>query len=187
MKRNLEELLREMDAETQTSKPIPNLGNRVRKLSLRKRRIRQGIAVCGLAIISFAAISTFISKLQQNPGPLALHQTHTESAVKAEDIADIDLRAELHSKTADLLLEHQGARRARKALLFNTVLPTPQEQRDRAALILIYDADRYARVNRPADAVAAYRRTIALFPQSHWADVARDRLKEHQTQERGQS
>jgi len=56
-----------------------------------------------------------------------------------------------------------------------------QLQRDRAALILVYDADRSFRENRPADAIAAYRRTIELFPQTHWAEIARQRLREMQT------
>ena len=30
-------------------------------------------------------------------------------------------------------------------------------------------------------AIAAYKRAIELFPQTHWADVARQRLRELQT------
>ena len=54
-------------------------------------------------------------------------------------------------------------------------------ERDRAALMLVYDADQHAKDNHPAEAIAAYRRAVELFPNTHWADVARQRLKDMQT------
>ena len=45
---------------------------------------------------------------------------------------------------------------------------------------MVYDADRQVKENHSTDAIALYRRAIELFPQSHWADVARQRLKEIQ-------
>jgi len=46
---------------------------------------------------------------------------------------------------------------------------------------MVYDADRSVRENRPADAIVVYRRAIELFPQTHWAEIARQRLREMQT------
>ena len=56
-----------------------------------------------------------------------------------------------------------------------------QLQRDTAALVLIYDAEQRTKQNRTRDAIALYQRAIELFPQTHWAQVARERLKEMQT------
>jgi hypothetical protein len=48
-------------------------------------------------------------------------------------------------------------------------------------LLIVYEADQNAQSNRTTLAAAGYRRAIELFPQTHWADVARQRLKELQT------
>ncbi len=56
-----------------------------------------------------------------------------------------------------------------------------REQRDRAALVLIYEADQAAREKQTTRALAGYRRTIQLFPKTYAAAVARQRLKEMPT------
>ncbi|MEO6437386.1 MAG: hypothetical protein ABIP55_16705, partial [Tepidisphaeraceae bacterium] len=90
--------------------------------------------------------------------------------------------ARLHELTANKLLARAEPRKAqRDAIRVSPDIPSPREQRDRAALILIYDADQQLRASRRDDALATYRRAIDLFPQSRWADVARQRLKQLQT------
>ena len=59
--------------------------------------------------------------------------------------------------------------------------PILDSLRDRAALILVYEADRARDANHSDRALAAYERTIKLFPTTYWADVARQRLKEMST------
>jgi hypothetical protein len=53
-----------------------------------------------------------------------------------------------------------------------------QRQRDEAALSLIYQAETLAPVpaQRPA-AVALYQKAIDLFPQTHWASLAKQRIE----------
>jgi outer membrane protein assembly factor BamD (BamD/ComL family) len=47
---------------------------------------------------------------------------------------------------------------------------------------MVYQADRmYHELNLRESAVASYQRTIELFPQTHWAQVAKDRLAELKT------
>lgn len=54
-----------------------------------------------------------------------------------------------------------------------------QRQVDKAAFVLIYQADRlYRELNRTESAVAAYKEIIQLFPTNRWAEVARERLAE---------
>ena len=53
-----------------------------------------------------------------------------------------------------------------------------QEQVDRTAFILIYQADRmYNELDLKDSAVERYERLIELFPENRWASVARERLE----------
>ncbi len=52
-----------------------------------------------------------------------------------------------------------------------------QQQVDKTAFILIYQADRlYRELNQTESAVETYKRVIELFPENQWAQVARERL-----------
>lgn len=54
-----------------------------------------------------------------------------------------------------------------------------QNQVDKTAFVLVYQADRlYRELNQTDSAVENYERVIALFPENRWAKVARQRLSE---------
>ena len=54
-----------------------------------------------------------------------------------------------------------------------------QNQIDKTAFILVYQADRlYRELNQTDSAVENYNRVIELFPENRWAKVARQRLSE---------
>jgi len=54
-----------------------------------------------------------------------------------------------------------------------------QQEVDKTAFILVYHADRlYRQSNKTDSAVQAYNQVIKLFPQTQWAEVARQRLSE---------
>jgi tetratricopeptide (TPR) repeat protein len=54
-----------------------------------------------------------------------------------------------------------------------------QQQVDKTAFILIYQADHmYRELNQTDAAVETYKRVIKLFPENQWAQVARERLAE---------
>jgi len=54
-----------------------------------------------------------------------------------------------------------------------------QNQVDKTAFVLVYQADRlYRELNQTDSAVENYNRVIALFPENRWAKVARQRLSE---------
>ncbi len=56
-----------------------------------------------------------------------------------------------------------------------------QNQIDKTAFILVYQADRlYRELNQTDSAVENYNRVIELFPENRWAKVARQRLSEIQ-------
>lgn len=189
MKRDLEQLLRETDAETDAPTRISNLGHRVRGSLSRKRRIRRGLAACGFAIgVASIAIIAFTSKssapnvaitdpLVNLPQDVVTTTTHPTQV--NERSAPVHVLVEVHERTAELLMNARRGSSPKPRRSANVDMV--HQQRDRAALILIYDADRYMRSDRPADGIAAYRRTVDLFPQSHWAGVARERLKQHES------
>ena len=54
-----------------------------------------------------------------------------------------------------------------------------QRQVDKTAFILVYQADRlYRQSNQTDSAVQTYNQVIKLFPQTRWAEVARQHLSE---------
>jgi TolA-binding protein len=54
-----------------------------------------------------------------------------------------------------------------------------QNQMDKTAFFLVYQADRlYRELNQTDSAVENYNRVIELFPENRWAKVARQRLSE---------
>jgi len=54
-----------------------------------------------------------------------------------------------------------------------------REQVDKTAFNLVYQADRmYQELNLKRSAIQTYKRVIELFPETQWADVARQRLLE---------
>ena len=59
-----------------------------------------------------------------------------------------------------------------------------QKQVDKTAFNLVYQADRmYRELNLMDSAVATYKRVIELFPETHGAEMARQRLSEIQDKE----
>jgi HAMP domain-containing protein len=60
-----------------------------------------------------------------------------------------------------------------------------QKQVDKTAFILVFQADQMQRERgQRASAIRTYNRVIELFPQSHWAEIARQRLSEMRNQQR---
>jgi tetratricopeptide (TPR) repeat protein len=63
-----------------------------------------------------------------------------------------------------------------------------QKQVDKTAFILVYQANRmYRDLDQKEDAIEAYNHVIELFPQSRWAEVARQRLSEIQNNQHNNS
>ena len=61
-----------------------------------------------------------------------------------------------------------------------------QQQVDKTAFILVYQADRmYRELNQTESAVETYQRVIQLFPDNQWAQVARQRLAQIKEKQSG--
>jgi hypothetical protein len=98
-------------------------------------------------------------------------------------------QAEWHQSAANSL---DGLRRRRERLararerLAEAGADPVMRERERAALALLDHADRLRRDLKQADAaLATYRRTIELFPDTRWAHVARQRIDQLKPDARG--
>jgi len=101
-------------------------------------------------------------------------------------IKQLQARADATLKLIREVLEDERRQRRLDELKAQLAsIPDPleeiQKQVDKTAFILVYQADRmYRELNRKDSAVEAYNRVIELFPQTQWAEVARQRLLEIQ-------
>jgi hypothetical protein len=181
----LEQLLRHADAAAPAPPLLAEVPKRVRRRYQRRRTIK---AVATVAVLFAAAPLLVVTMFTRPPQPPTVvinrSQTPAQAPTRA-DLARLDLQAALHEQTAVQLIQATTAARVQTApaavVLDDAVLSHVREQRDRAALTLIYQADQAARQKQTTRAVAAYRRAIELFPKTYAAAVARQRLKEMPT------
>lgn len=178
----LHDLLHRTDAATTTpALPDDDLAARIRHVAKRRRVVRAGTAAVVLAAMAIVT-SAFVWP--------RLPRQRTEIAQSAPD--PVRLRAELMALRSDadarlaaveIVLDRerkqQQAEKLRQALNRPDALERVHREQDRAALILICQADRiYNDPRRRQSAAEEYRQLLALFPQTQWAAVARQRLAE---------
>jgi hypothetical protein len=166
----LEQLLRSADASP-PGRSDSDLVGQVRRRARRSDRIRSTVASALVLIgVAIGAVALLQPSTHQPPTALAPDPI----AVKAE-LARLDQEADRHSALADQMMQTEiSTARPNLAELARDL----QRERDEAALSLIYEAETLAPLpaQRPA-AVALYRRAIDLFPQTHWAALAKQRLE----------
>ena len=173
MRETLEQLLRTTDAANPPPDRLNDLATAVNNRRVRRRRVRVASATATAVLAVVLATVLMMHKTPSRvPAPFAV----VPAARPAE--MSIQAQARLHELTIERLEHRRERRKASASVAAVAFAPSPGELRDRAALILIYDADQHLQSHRRDDAVAMYRRTIELFPQSHWATIARQRLKQ---------
>ena len=181
----LRQLLKDADVTAVGSTDPRALAASVRE---RHRGQQRTIRTAGTAAVVLIALAGVTASLVRHPAKqqqIAIAPSPvppSSSSVAPQHLAALDLDARLHELTAQKLTEMHG--RPTSKPVAGSGLPSAAEiqlQRDRAALLIVYEADQNAQSNRTTLAAAGYRRAIELFPQTHWADVARQRLKELQT------
>jgi hypothetical protein len=190
----LEQLLRQADAAAPAPPLAAGLPARVQQRLARRRQRQATAAVIPLAIVMGVSILLVLRgqqprAVQVDVRPATPSTTKTITTTTPSTAAvplrgvgdDLALTAALHELTAEKLLASSAFARRRAS---TPTIPTASEVqmlRDRAALVLVYEADRDVKENRPAAALARYRRAVQLFPHTHWARVAQQRLKEMPT------
>ena len=181
----LKQLLESADATAAAPPTLADLSQRVKRRHHRRRTMKTaGVAIAAIVMIAVPLLTLAMFPRHSSP-PTNFVMKNRPPAPTRQDLARLDLIAELHEQTADRLQRATSSTQVQPVPVIvadhDIVLKQVREQRDRAALILIYDADQAAREKQTTRALAAYRRTIELFPQTHWAAVARQRLKEMPT------
>jgi hypothetical protein len=176
MPQTLNQLLRDADALHPPVADNSDLVRRVRRRQARHVIVRRTFAAAAVVMIS-------VVLLMRSTKPTTRIETIMKVIsvpVPAPSLSDLDNIAALHELTAQKLAVSRSPARSRPLA---AIAPEAniRFQRDRAALVIVYEADRFVRQNRPKQAIASYRRAIELFPQSHWAEIARERLRQMQT------
>jgi hypothetical protein len=165
----LADLLRDADAGAPPPPATERLAERVYRRARTRSRRRRVLAAVAVLVCS-AALLWSLPKPTPSSAP-------TQEAVAIEPAEIFRLRADaaMHLKVADAVLSHTQ-RRARAAHLRDTPV-TIESEREKAALAMLDHGDRLRRDLKQVDAaLAAYRRTVELFPDTRWAAVARERI-----------
>lgn len=160
-----------------------DLAERVRRAAHRRRTAAAAVLglVAGVGVVAIGFLAW--------PGPPAEQGDVADGHAPQPDAAA--LRAEMAALQTEidrreavlahvLLLEQARRQRVHVALLAGRGDPMDviRCQTDRAACAMIrHAADLSHKLGRPDSAQAAYRRVIALFPDTPWAKVARQRTQ----------
>ncbi len=176
----IQNLLR--DADTAAPHPqvaVPDIAAAVRHRARRRRR-RHSLVVLAAAAVVIVAIGIW-PVLTQTP----------ESPADQDKVALLEAEIkQLRARTDALTgLVHEILRQEREQRRLDEIraevasvsdpLEKVEEEVDRTAFLLVYQADRMCRqLHQTASAVHSYQRVIELFPRSRWAEIARQRLVE---------
>jgi len=177
----IERLLRSADdrAGPPVFGPITAAG--VRKRIHRRRIVRTVVPLTAAAAIALVVLFSDAPANRQRPGPVEESQ---RMAALEEQVRQLQERTDATLRLVEnVLAQDRRQRRLDDAEAELASAPDPMEQVqrqvDKAAFVLIYQADRlYRELNRTESAVAAYKEIIQLFPTNRWAEVARERLAE---------
>lgn len=164
------ELLRETD---QASPPLAvnstDLANRVRLLARRRHRTRRAALTIGTTALLAVAMTPWMRPADVPDVLIELERLQREA----------DARMAVVNRVIDLRNRSRQWSRARRALLKPDPLEHSRLEIDKAAFVLVYQAQRLEReLNLAAPAIENYRRVVELFPNSRWTAVARRRLAE---------
>lgn len=192
----LTDLLREADASAPPPPAPQGVAEHVRGRAGIQARRRRATAVVVLPLtVAGVAVLLLRERTPLDPSPHVMSSGAMPSA-PAGSPAPLDAAASLaevrrlRSEAAGRLAVAQGLtarrelrRRAAEALALSDAARATSlsREREKAALTLLDHADRLRRDLKEVDAaLAAYRRTVELFPDTAWAAVARRRIEELQ-------
>jgi tetratricopeptide (TPR) repeat protein len=176
------------EADQTAGGPVPlsaNLADTVRRRAGRRQTANLAFRIAAAAVILFAlGIWSFnVKKIRDRKRIVALEMQIKQ--LKTQTDATLNLIREV-------LDEERKQRRLDELRAQLASFPDPleeiQKQVDKTAFILVYQANRmYRELDQKDSAIKAYKRVIELFPQSRWAEEARQRLTEIQNNQQNNS
>ena len=166
------------------------LVEQVRSKARRRKRVRHSLIAAAVMLVG---VSGLLRLMPPPENPVAKRGDSVQIITDREAEA-VKLQAEVfqlrqESQQREQLVRRllEAERRGKLAAQLNKSRPSSDTlaairlEQDRSALILIHQAQRFdSEMQKRPEALEAYRRVVALFPQSQWADVARKRLDEMQ-------
>lgn len=164
------QLLQQADAGAAVPRTMPgDLAERVRRLD-RRRRTARGLAALAGGIVAAAVGWQSLGERSEPIDQVAL----ADEAFRAE-IAELDQRIAAQQRLVDTLwLQWRGEQASSTA-----GVPDAAEEIETVAGRMVEQADRLREAMQPsAEAQALYERVVTLFPQTYFAEIARQRLSE---------
>jgi hypothetical protein len=182
----IKNLLYEADRTAGGPAPLSaNLAAAVRRRASRRHTANLALRVAAAAVILFAlGIWSFTAKKNRDRQRIVALEMQIKQ-LKTQTDATLNLiREVLEEERKQRRLDELRAQLAGYA----DPLEEIQKQVDKTAFILVYQANRmYRELDRKDSAIRAYNRVIELFPQSRWAEVARQRISEIQKNQHNNS
>jgi hypothetical protein len=179
---DLEQLLREADAGARppAERVSADLAGSIRSLARRRRSIRMtggaSAAIAGMVVLSFVL---YPSQPDQRIVTTVAPQSPADAESLARAMAAVSAEADARMRMVERVVAAGRRTDANRGGRAADPLIAVRREQDRAAFLLIYEADRLARQSsESARAAEEYRRVVTLFPDTRWASVARERLAE---------
>ncbi|MEX0676184.1 MAG: hypothetical protein WD063_03870 [Pirellulales bacterium] len=177
----LRNLLRGADADFE--KPIiapGELAGRVRRLD-QKRRRRSRVLLTAVPVVVVAAVATAWSLVPRAALPTGTEKSVAGAALDWGEIERLQAEADFHERLARQMIalrkRDRALEQAQRALAEPDPLDVVREQVDVVAYRMIQRADELRTQMDPSEeAIRLYRDVEQLFPKTHSAEVARERL-----------
>jgi tetratricopeptide (TPR) repeat protein len=176
------------EADRTAGGPVPvsaNLAAAVRRRANRRQTVNLAARIAAAVIFVIAVgIWSFTARKTRNQQRIVALETQIKQLLAQTDATLNFIR--------EVLDEERKQRRLNELQAQLASIPDPLEeikkQVDKTAFILVYQANRmYRELDQKDSAIQAYNRVIELFPQSRWAEVARQRLSEIQKNQHNNS
>jgi hypothetical protein len=176
------------EADQNAGGPVPvstNLAVAVRRLANRRQIVNLTARIAAAAIVVIAlGIWGFTAKKTRDRQRIVALEMQIKQLKNQTDATLNLVREVLDEERKQRRLNELQAQLAS----YTDPLEEIRKQVDKTAFILVYQANRmYRELDQKESAIQAYNRVIELFPQSRWAEVARQRLSEIQNDQTNNS
>jgi hypothetical protein len=196
----IQELLQQADEKAGDPSLTANLADRTYQIYAQRRRITVALSTAaGLILVAgiiYLGRGLLFSHQPSESQPIIAvnpeeSKQYAQGEIEQLRVEVAQLRAEAEVRTAILAevlkrQEQQDRIRTLERQVRGQSDPLAEVNRliERAALVTVYQADRkYNELDLKESAIADYRQVIKLYPETRWAERARQRLTEIETKE----